>query len=114
MPLRGDRYPAAFDEVFLYGDYAQNHLRTVSLPHGASGFPGPPVADSSAAGGPVKIFEGPDGWVWQVSIYTGSLQRLAWSPDAPTDECATGEFRQGFHDLDGPDSTFDKEYPDGP
>ncbi|GAA5130501.1 hypothetical protein GCM10023339_61050 [Alloalcanivorax gelatiniphagus] len=62
----------------------------------------------------MKILEGPDGWVWQVSIYSGSLQRLVWSPDAAADECATGQFRQGFHDLDGPDSTFDKAYPDGP
>ncbi|MCY4726179.1 PQQ-dependent sugar dehydrogenase [Nocardioides sp. STR2] len=114
VPLRGSRYPASFDDVFLYGDYAQNHLRTLTLPHGGTAQPGPPVADSTAAGGPVDIFEGPDGWVWQVSIYSGSLQRLTWSSGTPGAACEVGEFRRSFHDLDGPGSTFDEEHPPGP
>lgn len=114
LPLDGSGYPESVRGLFLYGDYAQNHLRTVSLPHGGVASPGPAIADSTAAGGPVKIFRGPDGWAWTISIYTGSLQRLTWSADATSETCATGEFRRGFHDLDGPESTFDREYPEGP
>ena len=114
VPLSGARYPASVRDLFLYGDYAQNHLRTVSLHQAGGAAPGPPIADSTAAGGPVKIFEGPDGWIWSISIYTGTLQRLTWSAEPPVDACAAGKFRRSFHDLDGPGSTFDREYPDGP
>ncbi len=112
--MSGTRYPATVRDLFLYGDYAQNHLRTVTLHRAGGAMAGPPIADSKAAGGPVKIFDGPDGWIWSISIYTGAVQRLTWSTEAPVDTCATGELRRSFHDLDGPGSTFDRLYPEGP
>ena len=109
--LDNPTYPETVHGQLLYGDYAQDRLHTLSIPYGEEASAGQPIADSTAAGGPVKIFAGPNGWAWTVSIFGGALQQLTYSADRTGGRCATGEFGRGFHDLDGPDSTFDDESP---
>jgi hypothetical protein len=105
--LDGPAYPEAVWGHLLYGDYAQDQLTTVSIPHGAESVAGQVIADAGAAGGPVKIFPGPDGWVWTVSIFGGAVQRLTYADDPASDACAIGELERAFHDLDGAGTPFD-------
>lgn len=107
-------YPDHLRGRYVFGDYAQDFLRTAELTSDGAVSAVTDLADSTAAGGPVKLFTGPDGWVWSVSILTGSLERLRWVGAAPADTCPVGTFRRTFHDLDGPESAFDREYPSDP
>ncbi|MFD0804581.1 PQQ-dependent sugar dehydrogenase [Nocardioides caeni] len=112
--LDSDAYPAAFRGRYVFGDYAQNHIRTAEVDHHGVVTGVAPFADATAAGGPVKFFTGPDGLVWSVSIMHGSLRRIRWTGDGLADRCPVGTFRRTFHDLDGPDSAFDEEIPPSP
>ncbi|TYL45866.1 hypothetical protein FXB39_16225 [Nocardioides sp. BGMRC 2183] len=111
--LDSTAYPTSVRGRYVFGDYAQNFIRTATVGHHGTLSDVAPFADASAAGGPVKFFTGPDGLVWSVSIATGGLVRLRWTGEGPTDECPAGSFRRTFHDLDGPDSVFDREPPEG-
>ena len=66
------------------------------MPHGGEASTGSTIADSTAAGGPVKIFTGPNGWAWTVSIYGGSVQQLTYTDDATSDVCPTGRVPSRF------------------
>ncbi|WP_141013736.1 PQQ-dependent sugar dehydrogenase [Nocardioides sambongensis] len=105
-------YPSSMRGRYVFGDYAQNFIRTADVDHHGTVTAVAPFADASAAGGPVKFFTGPDDLVWSVSIATGSLVRLRWTGEDSGDQCEVGTFRRTFHDLDGPDSVFDREFPD--
>lgn len=96
----------------MFGDYAQNFIRTAEMSADGRVSGLALLADATAAGGPVKFFTGPDGLTWSVSIMGGALQRIRWTGEALADTCPTGTFRRTFHDLDGPDSVFDREFPD--
>ncbi|WP_091022138.1 PQQ-dependent sugar dehydrogenase [Nocardioides szechwanensis] len=107
-------YPDSLRGRYVFGDYTQMFIRTAELTVGGGVSAVTDLADSSAAGGPVKFFTGPDGWVWSVSIVSGSLERIRWTGEGPDDTCPVGSFRRSFHDLDGPDSAFDQEYTSDP
>ncbi len=112
--LDSEAYPAAMRGRYLFGDYAQGFLRTAEVAHGGAVSDPALLADASAAAGPVKLLTGPDGLVWTVSITTGALRRIRWTGAQQADQCPVGTFRRTFHDLDGPDSPFDDEVPEGP
>lgn len=112
--LDSEAYPAAMRGRYVFGDYAQGFLRTAELAHGGAVSDPAPLADASAAAGPVKALTGPDGLVWTVSITTGALRRIRWTGTQQADQCPVGSFRRTFHDLDGPDSPFDEEIPESP
>ncbi|WP_167735976.1 PQQ-dependent sugar dehydrogenase [Nocardioides sp. 503] len=107
-------YPEHVRGRFVFGDYAQMFIRTAELTTGGDVSAVADLADSSAAGGPVRFFTGPDGWAWSVSLVSGSLERIRWTGDAAVDTCPVGTFRRTFHDLDGPDSEFDREHTSDP
>lgn len=108
-----EAYPADLRGRYVFGDYAQNFIRTADIDHHGDTSDVRTLADGTAAAGPVKFAQGPDGLLWYLSIYTGSLRRLVHEPGANADRCGVGQFRRTFHDLDGEDSVFDREYPDG-
>ena len=109
--LDSPSYPPGSRGRYLFGDYAQNFMRTAELSSGSEISGSSPLADSTAADGPVKFFTGPDGLVWVLSIYSGSIRRVRYTGEGWNDRCALGSFRRTFHDLDGPDSVFDRDYP---
>lgn len=105
-------YPDGWRGQYVFGDYARNRIWTADVSDhgevsGVSDF-----ASSAGADRPVKFFTGPDGLVWTVAIGSGSLRRLRYLGTTAPDQCDLGTFRRTFHDLDGPDSAFDREYPD--
>lgn len=110
--LDAEAYPTSVRGRYVFGDYAQNFIRTAVVDHDGTVSAVQPFADENAAGGPVKFFTGPDGLVWSVSIMTGSLRRIVWTGDGLADRCPVGSFRRTFHDLDGPESAFDEEIPE--
>lgn len=112
--LDSDAYPAAFRGRYVFGDYAQNHIRTADVDHHGLVSAVSPFADATAAGGPVKFLTGPDGLVWSLSIMNGALQRIRWAGDRLADRCPVGSFRRTFHDLDGQESVFDEEVEPSP
>ncbi|MDP3969239.1 MAG: PQQ-dependent sugar dehydrogenase [Nocardioides sp.] len=110
--LTSEAYPQPWRGRYVFGDYAQNFIRTAEMTADGRVSGLALLADASAAGGPVKFFTGPDGLVWSVSIMGGALQRIRWTGEALAETCPVGTFRRTFHDLDGPDSVFDREFAD--
>ncbi len=108
--LDSEAYPEEYRGTYVFGDYAQNFIQTADLQADGTFADSSLLADRTAAGGPVKFAKGPDGLLWYLSIYSGSLQRVLYEPAGATDRCETGTFRRTFHDLDGEDSTFDQEF----
>jgi hypothetical protein len=110
--LDSEAYPAGIRGRYVFGDYAQNFIRTATVSADGEVSAVAELADTRAAGGPVKFFTGPDGLAWSLSIMTGELRRLRHTGAGSTDRCPVGSFRRTFHDLDGPGSAFDEEYTD--
>ena len=111
LPRPAARSPAARGR-YLFGDYAQNFIRTADLSDEGEISDVSTLGNSTAADGPVKFLTGPDGLLWTVSIFSGSLRRLRYTGEGLSDRCPAGSFRRTFHDLDGPDSVFDQDFPD--
>lgn len=106
----GDVYPPEYRGAYFFGDYAESFLRTAVVDHHGELEEVEPFATADAAGGPVKLVDAADGTIWFLSVYTGTLRRIAYSPEPQPGRCAVGTFAQTFHDLDGDDSTFDRDY----
>ncbi|WGX99850.1 PQQ-dependent sugar dehydrogenase [Nocardioides sp. QY071] len=105
--LADPAYPTGTRGRYVFGDYAQNRIWTAHLAVDGDVTGVEVLADTTAAEGPVKFLTGPDGLVWTLSIYTGSLRRIRPTAAATPDRCPEGSFRRTFHDLDGADSVFD-------
>lgn len=103
-------YPDGRRGRYVFGDYAQNRIWTGDLTHHGEVTGIEVLADATAAEGPVKFLTGPDGLVWTLSIFTGSLRRIRPAAEVVADRCPEGTFRRTFHDLDGPDSVFDRDF----
>ncbi|MCW2790523.1 MAG: hypothetical protein JWP56_2826 [Aeromicrobium sp.] len=110
----GDAYPAEYQGAYFFGDYAQNFIRTARIDdHGNVGSV-EPFAYRSAAAGPVKFAMGPDGTLWYLSIYTGSLRRIVYDATPTPDTCAVGSFTTRYYDLDDPASSLANSTDDYP
>ncbi|WP_181410905.1 PQQ-dependent sugar dehydrogenase [Nocardioides humi] len=102
-------YPDGWRGRYVFGDYAQNRIWAADISAEGELTAVEVLADATAAEGPVKFLTGPDGLVWTLSIHTGSLRRIRHTGAVAADQCPVGTFRRTFHDLDGPDSVFDRD-----
>ena len=112
----GDTYPQEYQGAYFFGDYAQNFIRTGRVDHDGGLSAVEPFAHCSAVGGPVKFANGPDGTLWYLSIYTGSLRRIVYDSTPTPGSCAVGSFSTRYYDLGNPPTSLansDSDYPAG-
>ena len=78
----GTAYPAPYQGVYFYGDYARNQLRYASIDTSGVVTSGPtdfdPTADS-----PVDIQVGPDGNLYYLAIGSGQLIKYVYGTQSP-------------------------------
>lgn len=110
----GDTYPAEYHGAYFFGDYAQNFMRTARMDHHGEITSVEPFAYRSAAAGPVKFLMGPDGTMWYLSIYTGSLRRIVYDPNPAPGTCAIGTFSTRYYNLADPPTSLAKSSEDYP
>jgi glucose/arabinose dehydrogenase len=75
----GSNYPAHYQNRYFYGDYGQNQIYTLALDGSNNMVPGSNQVFASNAAGPVGFFTGPEGDIYYVGIYTGSLYHVTYS-----------------------------------
>lgn len=82
--VTGSKYPAELQGAYLYGDYSQS---TMSYARFDANFNlvGSPKPFISNADGPVAFEMGPDGSLYYVSIMTGELRRIDYTPSVTCD-----------------------------
>ncbi len=78
----GTTYPASYQGVYFFGDYARNQLRYMSVSGSDVVTAGPTDFDPGASS-PVDIQVGPDGNVYALAIGSGQLIKYAYSGGAP-------------------------------
>ncbi len=78
----GSKYPAAYNGALFFGDYTRSCIWV--MPLGSNGAPDPSKITLFAGGasGPVDIVTGPDGDLFYLDIYQGTLRRIRYL--APT------------------------------
>jgi glucose/arabinose dehydrogenase len=76
--ITGTKYPALTGK-YLYGDYAQNFMWIAGFDANFNTTSAPEVFASNADG-PVDMEMGPDGSLYYVSISTGELRRIDYTP----------------------------------
>ncbi len=82
----GDNYPAQFKNRYFYGDYVRNQIQSMALDGSNNMTPGSNQLFASNAAGPVAFFTGPQGDIYYIGIYTGSIYHIAYTTgnQAPT------------------------------
>ena len=73
-------YPNTFTNSYLFGDYAQNFIKKIDFDAnnqvlGVSDF----ATGADGTDGPVEFATGPDGYVYFLGIYTGSLKKINYT-----------------------------------
>ena len=79
----GTAYPAAYQGVYFFGDYARNQLRYASIDTSGVVTSGPTDFDL-AAGSPVDIQVGPDGNLYYLAIASGQLIKYVYGAPPPS------------------------------
>ena len=76
----GTAYPVAYANSLFIGDYAQNWIKRIVL-DGSENFVSIQdfMGGADGSDGPVDISTGPDGNVYYIAIYTGSLKRILYT-----------------------------------
>lgn len=87
---RGNQFPASYQGVYFYGDFAQNWIRYLTL-NGSGNVTGstnflPPDGSLDGPYDPVMLKQGPDGslyyvdfgWGWQGSVNPASIRRIRY------------------------------------
>ena len=78
----GTAYPAPYQGVYFYGDYARNQLRYAGVDASNVVTSGPTDFDP-AAGSPVDIKVGPDGNLYYLAIGSGQLIKYVYGTPSP-------------------------------
>lgn len=85
----GGVYPAEYEGRLFIADYYQRWIRTVPLyEDGTAG----PAEDFAIVNYPVQVGLGPDGHMYYIDIWSGSLQRIRYL-DAPDNRAPTAHIR---------------------
>ncbi len=95
----GGVYPQDYRNSFFFGDYAQDFVRTARVDDLAQVSDVETFAPAGVAGGPVKFLQGPDGRIWYLSIYDGSIRVIDYVAPTAVAKCPVGTFSRTFHDL---------------
>lgn len=83
-------WPAAWKDVYWFGDYITNRIWTLTPNASRNGVVGDRQNVVSSARGPVHFFNGPDGGLYYVNITSSTIWRIAPSVPAACDGADAG------------------------
>lgn len=110
----GEAYPADFHDSYVFGDYAQDFIRTARVDEDGAVSHVETFAPKGVAGGPVKFAQGPDDRIWYASIYDGSIRVIDYATPAAVTNCPVDTFARTYHDLTDSSLANDPaSYPEG-
>jgi glucose/arabinose dehydrogenase len=75
----GDNYPAQWKNRYFFGDYVRNQIYSLALDGSNNLVPSSNQTFANNAAGPVAFFTGPQGDLYYVGIYTGSIYHITYS-----------------------------------
>jgi len=117
-------YPAAYNNSFFFGDYAQNWIKRMVIDTNNNVVSVNDFMDNPD--GPVDVSTGPDGNIYYLSIYTGELHRLTHTtgnrrpvpllsatPTSGLAPLSVNFTSTGSYDPDGDPITFSWNFGDG-
>jgi glucose/arabinose dehydrogenase len=108
--VTGNKYPAELLGTYIYGDYANQFLRTIRV-NDANQLTAGPTGFGAGMPSQVNIEQGPDGYLYLVSIAddtnnpgTGRILRLDYTdgstppppPPPPTGDCPAGQYQAQY------------------
>lgn len=74
----GTTYPEEFSNLYFFGDYAKNAIWTMEVDEADELIDGSINELAIDPQGPVRLFQGPDGNIYFISIFTGELKKLVY------------------------------------
>lgn len=78
MEYTADTFGEEYEDKVFIADYTLGWIKVLTFDHGYTSFIGEEMFDDSA-GTVVKLAQGPDGNIYQLNIYPGTLSRIALS-----------------------------------